>query len=189
MKGLPLGPCGEDITWPYQMAPRSRNTSSTRNLKPQTSNLYSSTYGVLGVRGGSFLFRAPFPLGFTLGCRFGLCGGLALLRTLAAPGIGPSSLRRRALGFLYRRVARCKHGVFTGGWDVRLGREGAVLQLEQLLGHDAKCPLGRLHGVGWVSGPGEEPVPGAYPVAAPVGRVAGGVACPRGGAFRGEGAS
>ena len=37
-------------------------------------------------------------------------------------------------------------------------------------------------------GPGEKPVPGACPVAAHVGRVAGGVACPRWGVFRGEGA-
>ena len=36
MKGPPLGPGGEDITWPDQMAPRGRNASSTRNLKPQT---------------------------------------------------------------------------------------------------------------------------------------------------------
>ena len=38
MKGSPLGPGGEDITWPDQVAPRGRRTSSTRNLKPQTSN-------------------------------------------------------------------------------------------------------------------------------------------------------
>ena len=35
MKGPPLGPGGEDITWPDQVAPRSRKASSTRNLKPQ----------------------------------------------------------------------------------------------------------------------------------------------------------
>ena len=39
MKGLPLGPGGEDIPWLDQMAPRGRKASSTRNLKPQTSNL------------------------------------------------------------------------------------------------------------------------------------------------------
>ena len=39
MKGPPLGPGGEDITRPNQVAPRSRKASSTRNLKPQTSNL------------------------------------------------------------------------------------------------------------------------------------------------------
>ena len=39
MKGPPLGPGGEDITWPDQVAPRSRKASSTGNLKPQTSNL------------------------------------------------------------------------------------------------------------------------------------------------------
>ena len=39
MKGHPLGPCGEDITWPDQEAPQGRKASSTRNFKPQTSNL------------------------------------------------------------------------------------------------------------------------------------------------------
>ena len=39
MKGPPISPGGEDITWPDQVAPRSRKASSTRNLKPQTSNL------------------------------------------------------------------------------------------------------------------------------------------------------
>ena len=39
MEGPPLGPGGEDITWPDQVAPRGRKTSSTRKIKPQTSNL------------------------------------------------------------------------------------------------------------------------------------------------------
>ena len=39
MKGPPLGPRGEDITWLDQVAPRGRKASSTRKLKPQTSNL------------------------------------------------------------------------------------------------------------------------------------------------------
>ena len=34
-----LGPDGEDITWHDQVAPRGRNASSTRKIKPQTSNL------------------------------------------------------------------------------------------------------------------------------------------------------
>ena len=38
MKGSPLGPAGEDITWPDQVAPRGRKASSTRKNKPQTSN-------------------------------------------------------------------------------------------------------------------------------------------------------
>ena len=38
MKGPLLGPGGEDITWRNQVAPQSRKASSTRNLKPQTSN-------------------------------------------------------------------------------------------------------------------------------------------------------
>ena len=39
MEGLSLGPSGEDITWPDQVAPRGRKASSTRKIKPQTSNL------------------------------------------------------------------------------------------------------------------------------------------------------
>ena len=38
MEGPPLGPGGEDITWPDQVAPRGRIASSTRKIKPQTSN-------------------------------------------------------------------------------------------------------------------------------------------------------
>ena len=37
MEGPPLGPGGEDITWPDQVAPRGRKASSTRKIKPQTS--------------------------------------------------------------------------------------------------------------------------------------------------------
>ena len=43
MEGPPLGPGGEDITWPDQVAPRGRKASSTRKIKPQTSNLYGTT--------------------------------------------------------------------------------------------------------------------------------------------------
>ena len=42
MKGPPSGPVGEDITWPNQVAARGRTTPSTRNVKPQTSNLIAS---------------------------------------------------------------------------------------------------------------------------------------------------
>ena len=37
MEGPPLGPDGEDITWPDQVPPRGRKASSTRKIKPQTS--------------------------------------------------------------------------------------------------------------------------------------------------------
>ena len=40
MEGPPLGPGGEDITWPDQVAPRGQKASSTRKIKPQTSNLF-----------------------------------------------------------------------------------------------------------------------------------------------------
>ena len=39
MEGPPLGPGGEDITWPDQVAPRGRKASSTHKTKHQTSNL------------------------------------------------------------------------------------------------------------------------------------------------------
>ena len=39
LEGPPLGPGGGDITWPDQVAPRGRKASSTRKIKPQTSNL------------------------------------------------------------------------------------------------------------------------------------------------------
>ena len=45
MKGPPLDPGGEDITWPDQVAPRGRKASSTRSLKPQTSNLIRDGHG------------------------------------------------------------------------------------------------------------------------------------------------
>ena len=36
---------GEDITWPDQVAPRGRKASSTRKIKPQTSNLKRRALG------------------------------------------------------------------------------------------------------------------------------------------------
>ena len=44
MEGPPLGRGGEDITWPDQVAPRGRKASSTRKIKPQTSNLLGSVF-------------------------------------------------------------------------------------------------------------------------------------------------
>ena len=38
MRGPLLGPGEEDITWPDQVAPRGRKSSSTRKMKSQTSN-------------------------------------------------------------------------------------------------------------------------------------------------------
>ena len=44
MKCPPLGPGGEDITWPNQVAPRGRKASRTRKIKPQTSNLKAAPH-------------------------------------------------------------------------------------------------------------------------------------------------
>ena len=50
LEGPPLGPGGEDITWPDQVAPRGRKASSTRKIKPQTSNLYVHLdHGIVGT--------------------------------------------------------------------------------------------------------------------------------------------
>ena len=43
MKSPPLGPAGEDITWPDQVAPWRRKASTTQTLKPRNlkaSSLY-----------------------------------------------------------------------------------------------------------------------------------------------------
>ena len=60
MEGPPLEPRGEDITWPDHLAPRGRKASSTRKVKPQTSNLKPQT----GV-----------PAGFVVLCVQWLVGG------------------------------------------------------------------------------------------------------------------
>ena len=49
MEGPPLGPGGEDITWPDQVAPRGRKASSTRKIKPQTSNLARNAAHIWGL--------------------------------------------------------------------------------------------------------------------------------------------
>ena len=46
MKGPPLGPGGEDKTWPDQMVPQGRKASSTRKIKLQTSNPVYCKFGV-----------------------------------------------------------------------------------------------------------------------------------------------
>ena len=45
MEGPPLGSGGEDITWPDQVAPWGRKASSTRKIRPQTSNLWQERPG------------------------------------------------------------------------------------------------------------------------------------------------
>ena len=68
MEGPPLGPGGEDFTWPDQVAPRGRKASSTRKIKPQTSNLKPCT-GKLPFA-GILLFHANLPR-TAFGCRLG----------------------------------------------------------------------------------------------------------------------
>ena len=52
MEGPPLGPGGEDINWPDQVAPQGQKASSTRKIKPQTSNLKPLKNGDKGGKGG-----------------------------------------------------------------------------------------------------------------------------------------
>ena len=61
MEGPPLGPGGEDITWPDQVAPQGRKASSTRKIKPQTSNLFR-----ILVKIRDQVFRAVLDTGATL---------------------------------------------------------------------------------------------------------------------------
>ena len=56
MEGPPLGPGGEDITWPDQVAPRGRKASSTRKIKPQTSNLNKHIQNFISESCSNFLF-------------------------------------------------------------------------------------------------------------------------------------
>ena len=58
MEGLPLGPAGEDITWPDQVAPRPRKASSTRKIEPQTSNLTLMLASVKNIRRGTTSINA-----------------------------------------------------------------------------------------------------------------------------------
>ena len=59
MEGPPLGPGGEDITWPDQVAPRGRKASSTRKIKPQTSNLVGGGPSPLLAEVRRFVGRGP----------------------------------------------------------------------------------------------------------------------------------
>ena len=73
MEGPPLGPGGEDITWPDQVAPRGRKASSTRKIKPQTSNLKtleqrSASTHIAGVRHQyNFSFRSRHAQALSVG--------------------------------------------------------------------------------------------------------------------------
>ena len=75
MEGPPLGPGGEDITWPDQVAPLGRKASSTRKINPKTSNLKP----VLCLPVGWWLFPGgccpppPLPLCVSRLSSFPLC--------------------------------------------------------------------------------------------------------------------
>ena len=79
MKGPPLSSGGEDTTWPYQVAPRGRRTSSTRNLKPQISNLPPVPVPLLVP------LLLPFPLLFP-SVSAPCCGSYSAGRSGSSPG-------------------------------------------------------------------------------------------------------
>ena len=94
----------ESLVVPLDAVPMidlSRGTYPRRGARGRgvfEGQLNSGIYSVLGIQGGGFLLDPTLRLCLWLGCGFGLCGRLALLRPLAAPGNGPSSLGRRASG-------------------------------------------------------------------------------------------
>ena len=76
MKGPPLGPGGEDITWPDQVAPRGQKASSTRKIKPQTSTLVQKSGEVIlckpslaHVSCPEITFSNKDQVGFVIGAR------------------------------------------------------------------------------------------------------------------------
>ena len=116
---------GSHLTWmllvPYAAVPMSDFTRGpySRGGAPGRGvfegQLYSGTYGVVGVQGGGFLRGATFWLRLWLWRGFDLCRGFVFLCTLAATGIGLCSFGSHAPGLLCRCLARCEHGVLMGG--------------------------------------------------------------------------
>ena len=101
MKVTPLGPGGEDITWPEQVAPRSRLVSSTRKIKPQTSNRAAGAAGGAGLCGGGDE-GVPAACGTICGCHMASVAMVAragegcrcvrgtrdgVVRSIAPPGV------------------------------------------------------------------------------------------------------
>ena len=84
MEGPPLGPGGEDITWPDRVAPRGRKASSARKMKPQTSNLWAPP---LSPALSGFRPRVPWALALCFVCFGGLRlpGSLCALASFVCP--------------------------------------------------------------------------------------------------------
>ena len=80
MKGPPLGPGVEDITWPDQVALRGRRTPSTRKVKPQTSHLRK--HACQGLEG--FSFHKVWILVTFSGTQFWIAHGESLHRAHSA---------------------------------------------------------------------------------------------------------
>ena len=107
MEGPPLGPGGEDITWPDKVAPRGRKASSTRKIEPQTSN--PKPWRRLLTAGGGAAWRSR-PRGPAIGW------GVAPFPRPPLPRAGPSC--RPSLGPLIPPA------VVARRWPARGGREG-----------------------------------------------------------------
>ena len=93
MEGPPLGPGGEDITWPDQVAPRGRKVSSTRKIKPQTSNPWTPC-GFSGAPcGGGGLGIVGSPWGCTMWWAGGAGTGPGLTVTVVEGSHVPGLVR------------------------------------------------------------------------------------------------
>ena len=66
---------GEDITWPDQVAPRGRKASSTRKIKPQTSNLKPQILNTTHTR-TTYNLQSPRPHALQLNRITGACGSM-----------------------------------------------------------------------------------------------------------------
>ena len=92
MEGPPLGSGGEDITWPDQVAPRGRKASSTRKIKPQTSNLWWAPLVLQrgGDRFGLAQPRVACVAGGRAGHQVGSLGNTSHMTPYGGVGLAPS---------------------------------------------------------------------------------------------------
>ena len=152
---LSLGVAGSQLTWFFNpwWSPVTRYrclTSSAAHihLEGPAAVAYSkgSCTRVLmaysGYRAAASSSVQLFGLAFGLGAGLACAGALRFFASGRRRALGCPCWGGCALGLVYRRVARCKYGVLAGGWDVGFGRRDGVLQLEHLLGHEAKHFLG-----------------------------------------------
>ena len=114
MEGPPLGPGGEDITWPDQVAPRGRKASSTSKIKPQTSNLLVHQCRAVGSA-----------VRCSAGGRGGGGGGPAVAS--APHGREAAAIYRHWEGRRGSHAAHAsRHSPESGAWPRALGPQGVI---------------------------------------------------------------